>query len=130
MVKKLSASRPTIENISSAVSDTVSSYHSNIIQEVIHHVEQDDIVVVGMAWNPFVQRAQRLLDAQQCTFTYLEYGSYVSGWKKRLAIKMWSGWPTFPQIFVKGMLIGGFSDIHTLVTENQLKALLDGEINE
>ena len=30
-----------------------------------------------------------------------------SEWKKRLAIKLWSGWPTFPQVFVRGTLIGG-----------------------
>jgi hypothetical protein len=34
--------------------------------------------------------------------TYLEYGSYFSKWKERLAIKLWSGWPTFPQVFVDG----------------------------
>ena len=31
--------------------------------------------------------------------------------KKRLSLKMWSGWPTFPMIFVKGQLIGGASDL-------------------
>ena len=29
-------------------------------------------------------------------FYYLEYGSYFSQWHRRLALKMWTGWPTFP----------------------------------
>jgi monothiol glutaredoxin len=33
-------------------------------------------------------------------FIYLEYGSYTKGWRRRLALKMWTGWPTFPMIFV------------------------------
>ncbi|HEX7602476.1 MAG TPA: glutaredoxin domain-containing protein, partial [Polyangiaceae bacterium] len=40
-------------------------------------------------------------------FKYVEYGSYFSKWKERLAIKLWSGWPTFPQVFVRGVLLGG-----------------------
>jgi monothiol glutaredoxin len=35
----------------------------------------------------------------------------MGGWKKRLAIKLWTGWPTFPQIFHKGVLIGGAKDL-------------------
>ena len=31
--------------------------------------------------------------------------------RERLAIKMWSGWPTYPQIFIKGTLVGGASDL-------------------
>ena len=130
MVQKLPATRLTIQNISSGVSDRVRSYHSNVLEEVIQHVQQKDIVVVGMAWNPFVQRAQKLLNAQKIPYTYLEYGSYVSQWKERLAIKMWSGWPTFPQIFVKGMLVGGFSDIQSLVQNDELKDLLNGDLDE
>jgi len=130
MVQKIPTTRPTIQNISSAISDRVRSYHSDVIEEVIQHVQQKDIVVVGMAWNPFVQRTQKLLNAQTIPYTYLEYGSYVSQWKERLAIKMWSGWPTFPQIFVKGMLIGGFSDIQSLVQNNQLNDLLNGDFDE
>ena len=38
---------------------------------------------------------------------YLEYGSYFSEWRRRNALKMWTGWPTFPMVFVKGALVGG-----------------------
>jgi monothiol glutaredoxin len=41
----------------------------------------------------------------------LSYGNYFSKWKQRLAIKLWSGWPTYPQIFIDGKLIGGCDDL-------------------
>jgi monothiol glutaredoxin len=93
-----------------------------VLDEVRRTVERDPLVVVGMAQNPFVKRARRALEEAGLSFTYLEYGSYLSGWRSRLAIKMWSGWPTFPQVFVKGVLIGGFDDT--------VKALADGSLKQ
>ncbi len=116
--------RPVLERLSPTIAATVTGYHANVIAEVANHVQQDDIVVVGMAWNPFVKRACRLLKSNNQPFTYLEYGSYISQWKPRLAIKMWSGWPTFPQVFVKGVLVGGFTDLKKLVDANQLLEML------
>ena len=58
-------------------------------------------------------------------FSYLEYGSYFSQWKERLAIKMWSGWPTFPQVFVHGTLVGGFTDLQAAIADDSLKVLLE-----
>jgi glutaredoxin-related protein len=60
-----------------------------------------------MAQNPHVKNVRKALDAASIAYTYLEYGSYFSEWRKRLAIKLWSGWATFPQVFVRGVLIGG-----------------------
>ena len=51
---------------------------------------------------------------------YLEYGSYFSQWRRRLAIKMWTGWPTYPQVFVKGVLVGGFTELQSLVQGGKL----------
>ncbi|HSQ67463.1 MAG TPA: glutaredoxin domain-containing protein, partial [Polyangiaceae bacterium] len=64
-------------------------------------------VVVGMAQNPHVKNVRKALAKAGIEFKYVEYGSYLSKWKERLAIKLWSGWPTFPQVFVKGVLLGG-----------------------
>ncbi len=93
------------------VSEKMGAFHPSVISEVVRTVERDPLVVVGMSQNPFVRKARRALDEAGLTFTYLEYGSYLSAWKERLAIKMWSGWPTFPQVFVRGTLIGGFGQM-------------------
>lgn len=87
------------------------NFHPWIVQEVQGLINQHEWVVVGMAQNPVVSSARRFLKDRNIPFHYVQYGSYVSMWKPRLALKMWTGWPTFPQIFHKGVLIGGFSDL-------------------
>jgi monothiol glutaredoxin len=89
----------------------VASYHRNIVTEVEKAIKENEWVVVGMSGNPFVTKARKLLTEKKMTFKYIEQGSYFSKWKERLAIKIWSGWPTFPQVFHKGKLIGGFNDL-------------------
>ena len=48
---------------------------------------------------------------------YLEYGSYFSEWRKRNSLKMWTGWPTFPMVFVKGTLVGGCEEAEALIAK-------------
>jgi monothiol glutaredoxin len=118
------ATRPLLppDRTSDAVREAQAALARETLDEVRRTVERDPLVVVGMAQNPFVKRARRALQDAGLSFTYLEYGSYLSEWRKRLAIKMWSGWPTFPQVFVKGVLIGGHDDT--------VKALADGSLRE
>jgi len=37
---------------------------------------------------------------------------------------MWAGWPTFPMVFVKGVLVGGASDLEKLIESGELKEML------
>ena len=55
---------------------------------------------------------------------YLEYGNYFNTWYRRNALKMWTGWPTFPMIFINGMLIGGTKDLKQLIEADELSNLL------
>jgi glutaredoxin-related protein len=103
--------------------ERVSGGHRAGIQSI---VASNDVVVVGMAQNPNPRRARKLLDAHAIPYKYLEYGSYLSGWHRRLALKIWTGWPTFPMIFVKGVLIGGASDLDALVLSGELVRMLRG----
>ena len=57
-------------------------------------------------------------------FKYLEYGSYLSEWRRRNALKMWTGWPTLPMVFVKGVLVGGADDVARLLASGELDALV------
>ena len=82
------------------------------------------VLVVGMAGNPFCKRARKALDAAGVPHQYLEYGSYFSRWRERLALKMWTGWPTLPMVFVKGVLIGGADDLAKVIASGELKRLL------
>ena len=78
-----------------------------------------------MRQNPVVKRARTVLNDANIEFTYLEYGSYLSMWKQRLAIKLWSGWPTYPQVFVHGTLVGGCTEIKQALSDGSFQAALD-----
>lgn len=104
-----------------AIRDTIAARHAEIVREVESAVAASDVVVVGMAQNPFPRKARRLLDAAGIPYRYLEYGSYLSQWRRRNALKMWTGWPTFPMVFVKGALIGGASELEKLLQSGDLK---------
>ncbi|WP_151638913.1 glutaredoxin domain-containing protein [Noviherbaspirillum aerium] len=112
-------------HIHPAIRAAISGNHADIIGEVKSAVALHDIVVVGMAQNPFPRKARALLKSAGLQHVYLEYGSYLSGWRRRNALKMWTGWPTFPMVFVKGVLIGGASELQRLIESGQLPALLN-----
>jgi glutaredoxin-related protein len=120
------ATRPQLEArflAPSAVS-SLAAFHSAIVREVDEAVRRDAVVVVGMAQNPHVKNVRKALDEAGLEYTYLEYGSYFSKWKERLAIKLWSGWPTFPQVFVRGVLLGGETLTKAALEDGSLKSSL------
>ena len=60
------------------ISPSVEQYHSDIVNQVINAVEENEAVVIGMALNPSVKRARKLLEKQGLKVTYLEFGGYGS----------------------------------------------------
>jgi glutaredoxin-related protein len=109
------------DRIHPAARDKLASYLPGMVKEVEAAIAANDIVVVGMKQNPFPKKARKLLDAAGLPYKYLEYGSYLGQWHKRLALKMWTGWPTFPMVFVKGALVGGASELEKLLASGELK---------
>ena len=110
-----------------AIRERVSGLNREIVEEVQGAVAANAVVVVGMAQNPAPKRARKLLDAAGVKYTYLEFGSYLGEWRRRNALKMWTGWPTFPMIFVNGVLVGGADDLVKLIDSGELKTLLAAE---
>jgi glutaredoxin-related protein len=111
-------------SIHPAAREAVANSHADIVREVAAAVAADDVVIVGMAVNPFPRKARRLLDDAGLKYRYLEYGSYTSQWRRRTALKMWSGWPTFPMVFVKGVLVGGAGELAKHIKSGELARLL------
>lgn len=99
------------EKLHTRANSAITEFHSDIVAEVEKAIASNEWVVVGMAQNPVVSKARGILTDRGIQYHYIGHGSYFGGWKKRLAIKLWSGWPTFPQIFHKGILIGGAKDL-------------------
>jgi glutaredoxin-related protein len=122
---KTNMPRPVLEErqIHPAVQQKVAAV-APIVAEVQAAVARHAVVVVGMALNPYPKKARRLLDAAGVPYHHLSYGSYFSDWRERTKLKMWSGWPTLPMVFVKGSLIGGANDLERLIQSGELKRLL------
>ena len=118
--------RPVLDesNIHAAIREKVAGHEKEIVREVQAAVKTHAVVVVGMAQNPAPRRARKLLDAAAQPYHYLEYGNYFNTWRKRNALKLWTGWPTFPMVFVKGTLIGGADDLARLLDSGEFAKML------
>ncbi|HVV81897.1 MAG TPA: glutaredoxin domain-containing protein [Kofleriaceae bacterium] len=119
-------SRPILaeSQIHPAIREKIATNRVDIVDEVKAAIDANDVVVVGMKQNPHPKRARKLLTAHGTKFHYLQYGSYLNTWRRRNALKMWTGWPTFPMIFVKGVLIGGADDLQKLIDSGELDKML------
>lgn len=107
-----------------AVRNKVAAHEQAIVGEVQAAVAANAVVVVGMGLNPYPKQACKALTAAGIAHTYLEYGNYLFQWRSRNALKLWTGWPTFPMVFVKGTLVGGATDLKRLIASGELQQLL------
>ena len=110
--------------IDAAAAEKIASAHADTLKEIEDAIAEHAVVVVGMAQNPHVKNVRRALTEAGIDFHVLEYGSYFSEWRRRLIIKQWSGWPTFPQVFVRGVLVGGEDLTKAAIADGSLKARL------
>jgi glutaredoxin-related protein len=107
-----------------AIRDTVANHHADVVAQVQAAIAAHSVVVVGMKFNPMPTKARKALSGAGIAHEYLEFGSYTNTWRKRNALKMWTGWPTFPMVFVKGTLVGGYEDVKKLIASGEIKTLL------
>jgi monothiol glutaredoxin len=107
-----------------AIRERVANLNADIVHNIQAAATTNHVLVVGMAGNPMVRRARKSLDAAGIAHQYLEYGSYFGEWRRRNALKMWTGWPTFPMVFVKGVLVGGAQEIEALIGNGELNRTL------
>ena len=110
----------TEQQIHTDVQATIAQFNQDIVQEVQLAIAQHQVVVVGMTQNPVVKNVRALLSEAGISYHYLEYGSYFSQWKRRLALKMWTGWPTFPMVFRDGVLLGGCKEVKALIARQAI----------
>lgn len=107
-----------------AIRERVTRHHETTVKAVQDALVAHPVVVVGMRQNPVVRKVRQTLAEAGIAFHYIEHGSYLSEWRRRNALKMWTGWPTFPMVFVRGTLIGGYDDVAKLIASGELKAML------
>ena len=88
--------RPVLDesHIHPAIRQRVAQHFKDTLAEVQTAVAAHAVVVVGMRQNPYPRKARKALLAAGVDFHDIEYGSYLSDWRRRTALKMWTGWPT------------------------------------
>ncbi len=111
-------------HIHPAIHQAITDNNADIVKEVQAAIAANKVVVVGMAQNPFPRQARKALNALGTPYQYLEYGSYLNQWRQRNALKMWTGWPTFPMVFVKGTLVGGASELKRLIGSGEFARMI------
>ena len=118
--------RPLLDEaaIHPAIRHKVANLHAELLRQAQADVASNTVMVFGMSGNPWVGTARKALNAADVPHGYLEIGSYFSQWRRRNALKMWTGWPTFPMVFVRGVLVGGAEDVARLIETGELKQLL------
>ena len=118
--------RPILDepHIHPAIREKVANHEQAIVREVQAAIAKHAVVVVGMGMNPFPKKARQALEAAGVAYQYLQYGNYFNRWRERNALKLWTGWPTLPMVFVKGVLVGGANDLIALIEQGELKKLL------
>ena len=107
-----------------AVAKAQTDFQNDLVAEVSKIVATEKVVLVGVSGLQPGKKAKQLLEAKGIAHRYLEYGSYFKGWRRRLALKIWVGWPTFPLVFIKGTFVGGGSDLKALSESGELDKLL------
>jgi len=108
-----------------AIRAQVAALHADVVAQARAAIAAHPVVVLGQRGNPFVRRARRLLDRLGVPHHDIDHGGYFSQWRRRNALKLWTGWPTFPMVFVHGVLVGGAQDLERLVAAGEFQPLLD-----
>lgn len=90
-------------------------------------IEQNDIVIF-MKGSPeapqcgFSMRTSEALKACNANFAHVDV---LAEPEIRSTLPQYSSWPTFPQVFIKGELIGGCDIVMELFQNGKLKAMIE-----
>ena len=101
-------------------------------EQIIAHIEEfnkQNPVVLYMKGTPdfpqcgFSSQVVQLLKA--CGLKDFAYVNVLEAPEVRQTIKEYSNWPTFPQLYIKGELVGGCDIVTEMYEDGQLASMLD-----
>lgn len=114
-----------LDRIHPAVQSKLGGKDKDFVEQIETAARNHAVLVVGLGWSPPSGKACSALRAAGVAFEYIQHGNYLTGWRRRNVLKMWTGWPTFPMVFVRGTFIGGASDLNKLIESGELKSMLN-----
>jgi monothiol glutaredoxin len=101
------------------------------VLDTIKEQISENAVILYMKGSPnapqcgFSQRASQALMACGQRFAYVDI---LSNPEIRAELPKYANWPTFPQLWVKGELIGGCDIITEMQEKGELKPLIDAAV--
>jgi monothiol glutaredoxin len=99
---------------------------SNIANRIKQQVEGDDVVLYMKGTPVFPQCGFSAAVVQVLSHAGVPFQSYnvLDDMELRQGLKEFSNWPTFPQLFVKGELVGGCDIVREMHETGELEQLL------
>ena len=97
------------------------------IEQQLQDIIKDNNIILFMKGNPhqprcgFSGKVVQILKEYEIEFSYLDI---LEDAEVRATLPSVSDWPTFPQLFVKGELVGGCHIITEMHHSDELKAVL------
>lgn len=103
----------------------------DIIDTIKSQIESNDIILYmkGSPNQPqcgFSQRASQAVMACGQRFAYVDI---LSNPEIRTHLPQYANWPTFPQLWVKGELVGGCDIIMEMYESGELKPLIESAVD-
>jgi len=98
----------------------------NVIERIKHQLENNSVVLYMKGTPDFPQcgfsgQAAQILDACHAQYIYV---NIFEDPELREALKEYSHWPTFPQLYINGDLIGGCDIMIDLYKKGELASML------
>tara|TARA_B100000674_G_C37397620_1_gene714774 strand:- start:291 stop:599 length:309 start_codon:yes stop_codon:yes gene_type:complete len=99
------------------------------VEQQLKDIIADNKIILFMKGNPhqpqcgFSARVVDILKEYKIEFSYMDI---LADPEVRATLPSVSEWPTFPQLFVKGELVGGCDIITEMHQTNELKEVLEG----
>lgn len=102
----------------------------NVIERIKNQLESHPVVLYMKGTPDFPQcgfsgQTVQILEACQAHYTYF---NIFEDPELREALKEYSNWPTYPQLYIKGALVGGCDIVTDLYQKGELAAMLTAAV--
>lgn len=102
----------------------------DIMKEIDEEVKKADVLLYmkGSPEQPMCGFSMRVVEALADVGKPFGYVNILADEEKRQALKQYSNWPTFPQLYVKGELVGGCDIVMEMHQSKELHSLLEDAV--
>ena len=104
---------------------------SDVAQTIQDQVTKDDVVLYMKGTPVFPMCGFSAAVVQILSQTGVKFASYnvLDDAELRQGLKEFSNWPTFPQLYVNGELVGGCDIVREMYQSGELAQLFEGKVN-